>query len=357
MVKHSVAYRFFHSAFGLPKQTGQSRFQPVGHIIAFPFSLITHSLALLPPCRQFAFSPKPWRMVRPRMIGWLAWLVLTLPSLALSSPLPGQSDDGPEATIRRLVEANAQQDLESMKRYMATDEDVIGYTIGGRKFVGWERFAEVMRHEFASVDRLEIPITDLRVWQKGDVAWFAMELDYIRETTTPAGERQRTVIPLRETGVLERRDGVWMVVNWHESRQPTSTSASLLPSPSPEPVSPPPDQSTVTLDLSGQWDIHEEDKSYRATLDAHGNGTYTWQNGAITTVTIRDRLWSGKWAQPGNDREGEFEVLLSEDLNSAEGVWWYTRVGQHENIPPREWGGSYKFERNGAPSPTASTSP
>ncbi|MEC4673255.1 MAG: hypothetical protein VST68_03610, partial [Nitrospirota bacterium] len=54
---------------------------------------------------------------------------------------------------------------------------------------------------------------------------------------------------------------------------------------------------------------------------------------------------SGHWAQTGNDREGDFEVLLSEDFASAEGVWWYTRVGDRGNIPPRMHGGTYLFKR------------
>jgi hypothetical protein len=77
-----------------------------------------------------------------------------------------------------------------------------------------------MRTEFSAVHKLELPITYLQVWQKGQVAWFAMELDYIRYLS--AGDHsERMVIALRETGVLERRDGRWILVAWHESgRQP-----------------------------------------------------------------------------------------------------------------------------------------
>jgi hypothetical protein len=98
-------------------------------------------------------------------------------------------------------------------------------------------------------------------------------------------------------------------------------------------------------DLSGEWDIEEEDKTYRAVLDRHGNGNYSWQGGRIETTTIDDRKWLGTWRQTGNDREGGFEVLLSEDGREAKGVWWYTRVGDRKNIPPREWGGKYVWKR------------
>ncbi|MDH3771407.1 MAG: hypothetical protein OET79_10550, partial [Nitrospirota bacterium] len=95
----------------------------------------------------------------------------------------------------------------------------------------------------------------------------------------------------------------------------------------------------------GEWEIQEEDKAYQATLDAMGNGPYNWQEGRIQTEKVADRLWSGTWHQKGNDREGAFEVLLSEDEKTADGVWWYLRVGTQKNIPPREWGGTYKIKR------------
>jgi len=255
------------------------------------------------------------------------------------------SPNDPETVLRLLVKANADKDLATMKQFMGTDENVIGYTIGGRKYVGWDGFAQTMSLEFASVDRLEIPIPYLKVWQRGDVAWFAMELDYTREVKNDKGQVEKTVIPLRETGVLERREGKWLIVNWHESLRETTTTVSQAISHSSTAIHevsiPFPD----IIDLSGQWEIQEEDKSYRATLDEKGNGTYTWQGGTLTTSKVSEGLWAGKWAQAGNDREGEFEVLLSEDMKTAQGVWWYTRVREHQNIPPREWGGSYLFKR------------
>ncbi len=112
----------------------------------------------------------------------------------------------------------------------------------------------------------------------------------------------------------------------------------------------------VEIDLTGMWEIQEEDKAYQATLDAKGNGPYTWQDGRIQTEKVVDRLWSGTWHQKGNDREGGFEVLLSEDGKTAEGVWWYLRVGTHKNIPPRLEGGTYKIKRL-SPQPHAVVTP
>jgi hypothetical protein len=110
-------------------------------------------------------------------------------------------------------------------------------------------------------------------------------------------------------------------------------------------------------DLSGEWEIQEEDKSYKATLDKKGNGPYTWQGGHITTLEISDRKWHGTWQQSDNDREGGFELLLAEDGMEAKGVWWYTRVAERKNIPARQWGGSYLWRRLSAGSAPSSPNP
>ena len=112
----------------------------------------------------------------------------------------------------------------------------------------------------------------------------------------------------------------------------------------PQPM-PTPKTKPTLADLEGTWEIQEEERTYVATLDAHGNGPYTHEGGTFTTTTLEGRRWSGKWSQTGNDREGEFEVLLSEDGATAEGRWWYTRVGTFTHIPARVYGGSYLFKR------------
>ena len=67
-----------------------------------------------------------------------------------------------------------------MSRWMAHDEYCINYTIGGRKYVGWNELAKDLHEEFESVTNLEIPILELKVWTRGEIAWFVMEVNYIR---------------------------------------------------------------------------------------------------------------------------------------------------------------------------------
>ncbi len=122
----------------------------------------------------------------------------------------------PEAVVRESVLANERRDLEGMARLFLKDPDIVSYGIMGLKFVGWAPLETILRAEFQSVARLEIAVKELKVWTRGDVAWFSMELDYTRILPGPQGET-RALLELRETGVLEKRDGQWLFHSWHEA--------------------------------------------------------------------------------------------------------------------------------------------
>jgi SnoaL-like domain len=144
------------------------------------------------------------------------WLGLLLPICSPCAAALATELSTPEEIIRTVVRANAEKDFPTMSRLMAHDEDRINYTIGGRKYVGWSELAKDLQEEFESVANLEIPIHELTVWTRGEIAWFAMEIDYIRYSGQGSNQR-RNVLPLRETGVLARRNGHWILVAWHES--------------------------------------------------------------------------------------------------------------------------------------------
>jgi ketosteroid isomerase-like protein len=269
--------------------------------------------------------------------------LVCLLSITTSSLAADPSD--PETAIRLMIRANAEKDLPALSRLMAHDADIVSYTVGGRKYVGWPDFEREMREEFVNAQKIEIPITELKVWTRGDLAWFAMEVDYIRYVGEGATVK-RTVLPLRETGILERRAGRWQLLSWHESFRSAQLGGPLA-SPSAAAGSQKLVSTASMPDISGEWDILEveDEKRYKATLDKSGNGPYTQQGGRFVTTKIENRLWQGTWFQPGNDREGGFEVLLSEDGKEAKGIWWYTRVDTRKNIPPKEHGGTYHWKK------------
>jgi hypothetical protein len=148
--------------------------------------------------------------------------------LATLSTTTGHTADltTPEGVLRTLVQANVNKDFATISSLMAHDDDNISYTIEGRKYVGWNEFARDMKDEFEAVTRLEIPVTQLKVWTRGETAWFIMELDYTRYLGS-GKEEVRMMLPLRETGVMERRNGQWVLVTFHESFR---SDAAIMPS-------------------------------------------------------------------------------------------------------------------------------
>ena len=285
------------------------------------------------------------RLIVYMVIGGACWV---------PAALSGAADNtGLETAVRALVRANAEKDLPAMSKLMAHDADITSYTIGGRKYVGWPDLERDIKEEFGKVAALDLPISELKVWSKGDIGWYTMELDYVR-VLGQGQDQERAVLPLRETGVLERRNGQWILLSWHESLRNATGAMPVddrLKTAAPRTVASSTGQPSVP-DLSGEWDILEveDNKSYKATLDKTGNGPYTQHDGRFVTTKYSDRLWQGTWYQTGNDREGGFELLLSEDGTQAKGVWWYSRVGTQKNIPPREHGGTYVWKRLTVPS-------
>jgi uncharacterized protein (TIGR02246 family) len=160
-----------------------------------------------------------------KYVGWiLTFIVLGIVELLVVETVRAEPHElpTPESVIRQAVLANERRDLEGMAQFFLKDADIASFGIGGLKFVGWTDLERTLRREFQSVARLEIVIHNLKIWTREDVAWFAMELDYTRVLPSPTGET-RMKLELRETGVLEKRDGQWLLHSWHESiRQPST---------------------------------------------------------------------------------------------------------------------------------------
>lgn len=106
---------------------------------------------------------------------------------------------------------------------------------------------------------------------------------------------------------------------------------------------PPPEVTLQEFSPAGVWIYEDRIITGEASLDENGNGKYPWKQGYFVTQTWEGGIWKGTWHQPGNDREGGFELRLSGDLTYAEGRWWYTRIGA-DGSPDRP-GGKFTMTR------------
>ena len=58
----------------------------------------------------------------------------------------------PDIVVRKMFQANANRDLKTIESLVSKDADMVGYTVGGRKYVGWNDLARDMRMEFESTE-------------------------------------------------------------------------------------------------------------------------------------------------------------------------------------------------------------
>src|SRR6476469_9679726 len=120
-------------------------------------------------------------------------------------------------------------------------------------------------------------------------------------------------------------------------------------------VTPPATPRAPYPSLAGTWEYEERGNTMLITLNEYGNGTYDWKDGRFMTATYSNGVWRGSWSQRENDRDGEFEVIFSQDRPMGEGRWWYTRIGG--DTTPTQPGGVFHIVRQTAPSRLNSPAP
>src|SRR3989442_13256040 len=82
--------------------------------------------------------------------GLLVLLLSGTPGLAAETTRPAD-------TLRILVRANAEEDISTLARRMAHDTDIVSYSIGGGKYVGWPPVERRMPEEFRTGARVGSP--------------------------------------------------------------------------------------------------------------------------------------------------------------------------------------------------------
>jgi uncharacterized protein (TIGR02246 family) len=123
------------------------------------------------------------------------------------------------ALLDRYIQAFQERNLALASEVYARDDDLIVFGSNPSDLRhGWGRTEEYLRKYFASVSRIEIALKErnVRVLESGEVAWFAQVLIW-KETESG---KTYTMDGLRITGVLEKRDRGWVIVQLHASGPP-----------------------------------------------------------------------------------------------------------------------------------------
>jgi ketosteroid isomerase-like protein len=119
------------------------------------------------------------------------------------------------AVVKEIFAAFEALDARELdETFSRTDELTAFGTDEDENFYGWQQYKSVHEVQFEALKVFQFKSTDLRVFERGDAAWFSDRPKWHIETK--AGEKVDTQV--RITGVLAREQGKWRVVQWHVSQ-------------------------------------------------------------------------------------------------------------------------------------------
>ncbi|NBC18237.1 MAG: DUF4440 domain-containing protein [Bacteroidetes bacterium] len=113
-----------------------------------------------------------------------------------------------EAALRQFFHAMNTQDLALMERLVAHDAEMVHIgTDADEIWRGWDNLWAATIVQFEDLEAYDATLRDLTIRCSGDVAWYFHLLD------------------ARITGVFERREGRWKMVQTHVSLPEATDSA------------------------------------------------------------------------------------------------------------------------------------
>ncbi len=147
-------------------------------------------------------------------------LALVICLLVLSSCAPHPDLDAAnkqvKAVLDNLIKSSEMKDMELTSKIYAHDADmVIIGTDSSERIIGWENLKDVLEKQFTATDSSKLSVKDqvINVNKSGNAAWFSEVIDW---DITFNGETSK-IEGLRTTGVLENRNGNWVIVQLHYS--------------------------------------------------------------------------------------------------------------------------------------------
>jgi ketosteroid isomerase-like protein len=123
---------------------------------------------------------------------------------------------GAKAVVDQFNKIFESEDMAAFDRVFAHDADAVSFgTDAAERFVGYDALRKSVEAQFASFDGSKLTVRDevVKASRGGDAAWFSEVVDW----DTKAGGQPVNLKGCRFTGVLEKRDGAWKVVQFHAS--------------------------------------------------------------------------------------------------------------------------------------------
>ena len=121
-----------------------------------------------------------------------------------------------ENVLDKYIVANETQNFELIREIWAPDTDIILYgTDSDERLMGWVNIKNAIQDQFHHITDTYIAATDqfIKINETGNTAWFAETLNY----NFVYNDKAKSYEGLRFTGVLEKIDGQWKLVQAHLS--------------------------------------------------------------------------------------------------------------------------------------------
>ena len=121
-----------------------------------------------------------------------------------------------EIVLDKYRLANENENLELAKEIWANSDDIVVFgTQNDEKLIGWDAIKSALENQFANLDNILISIRDqyVKVNETGNTAWFSEILNY----NYVENGKAKGFEGLRFTGVLEKENNEWRIVQSHIS--------------------------------------------------------------------------------------------------------------------------------------------
>jgi len=121
-----------------------------------------------------------------------------------------------ELVLEKYIIANEDQKIELAEEIWADDEEIVAFgTNSDEKLVGWKAIKNIIQKQFDAFSNTYISVEDqkININKSGNTAWFSelVSYNFIYDSIPLSYEG------VRFTGVLEKRDGKWVIVQSHMS--------------------------------------------------------------------------------------------------------------------------------------------
>jgi ketosteroid isomerase-like protein len=116
-------------------------------------------------------------------------------------------------TLHHFSDAFKKRDMGSLMSLLAPDPDVTFFGTGAdEERVGSSQIQEQFQRDWAQSESTSIDFDRISVSAHGPVAWVAGDV-----TLKASAKGKEWDIPGRVTSVMEKRDGQWLIEQWHLS--------------------------------------------------------------------------------------------------------------------------------------------